>query len=352
MNESLQAESERLARSWHQHDAAMLRDYLVADVEDPRLNVQSILSRHFVATAALGGRFAGLMDAELRFAAAMNWLLVFSKDVSADPAALLHGLRAGADNAEGCEIPAFLGESFRALPMPAGDSLIPNYLATTLENAAAHGRLVWPPVELETFQRLWAEALAGETPTGIRVIEPACGSANDYRFLAARGLARLVDYTGFDLEPKNVANARELFPEARFAIGNVFEIAAADGAFDLCLVHDLFEHLSPEGIGQAVREICRVTRVAACVHFFNMEERPEHHIEPVDDYHWNRLSMARMREAFAREGFAAQALHVGTFLRARTGCEHTHNPGAYTFVLAASGGDDGAGGLDATQVRG
>jgi ubiquinone/menaquinone biosynthesis C-methylase UbiE len=154
----------------------------------------------------------------------------------------------------------------------------------------------------------------------------------------------LVDYTGFDLATKNIGNARELFPGVRFDVGNVFEIPAADRAFDLCMAHDLFEHLSPAGLERAVMEVCRVTRSAACLHFFNMEEMPEHHIQPVDDYHWNRLSMARMREAFAREGFASQVLHMGTFLRSRTGCEHTHNAGAYTFVLARS--QTGAQGLD------
>ena len=69
---SLQAESDKLARSWMQHDAGMLRDYLVGGVEDPRLNVQSVLSRHFLTHALTGERFAALMEQELRFAAAMK----------------------------------------------------------------------------------------------------------------------------------------------------------------------------------------------------------------------------------------------------------------------------------------
>jgi hypothetical protein len=44
-----------------QHDAGMLRDYLVAGVEDPRLNLQSVLSRHFLARALTGERFRALM---------------------------------------------------------------------------------------------------------------------------------------------------------------------------------------------------------------------------------------------------------------------------------------------------
>jgi len=72
MEESLKAESERLARSWMQHEAAGLRDYLVREVEDPRINLQSIFSRHFLLRALFGERFLWLMEQEYRFAASMN----------------------------------------------------------------------------------------------------------------------------------------------------------------------------------------------------------------------------------------------------------------------------------------
>src|SRR5208283_193351 len=80
-------------------------------------------------------------------------------------------------------------------------------------------------------------------------------------------------------------NACALFPDASFAVGNVFEIAAPDKAYDLCFVHDLFEHLSLEGMQAAVKEVCRVTRQGLCVSFFNMDEIRDHQVRPVDDYH-------------------------------------------------------------------
>jgi hypothetical protein len=113
----------------------------------------------------------------------------------------------------------------------------------------------------------------------------------------------------------------------------VFEIAALDKSFELCFVHDLFEHLSLEGMQVAVKEVCRVTRQGLCIGFFNMDEIRDHQVRPVEEYHWNLLSMARMRELFAGWGFAAQAVHIGTFLRQQIGCEQTHNPNAYTFLL-------------------
>jgi len=81
VNESLKAESEKLARSWMQHDAEKLRDYLVASVEDPRLNLQSVFSRHFLLRAVVPGRFETLMEQECRFAAVMNWLTSLAQGI-------------------------------------------------------------------------------------------------------------------------------------------------------------------------------------------------------------------------------------------------------------------------------
>jgi ubiquinone/menaquinone biosynthesis C-methylase UbiE len=330
---NLHAESEKLARSWERHEAAMLRDYLVADVEDPRLNVQSLLTRHYLLFSLFGDRFTELATEELRFAAVMNWLLGLAKDPGTDAGSVLHSLRVGADNAEGVEIPAFVARAFRQLPRSASGVELPNYVAAALERAVAGAAFIWPPAEFDTFMNAWSAVLASAPAPDATVIEPACGSANDYRFFHRCGLARLVRYAGFDISAKNIRNAGAMFPGVSFAVGNAFDLPVVDGAFDFTVVHDLFEHLSDTGIEQAVAEVCRVTRRGLCVAFFNMEEVPEHLIRPVEEYHWNLLSMERMRAAFAAAGFHGQVIHVGAFLRARVGCLTTHNPNAYTFLL-------------------
>jgi SAM-dependent methyltransferase len=226
-------------------------------------------------------------------------------------------------------------QTFSALPAAVSGLTVPNYMEIFLSGSPlADEKASTYPLVLDTFARLWTRALSRITrPASRSLLEPACGSANDYRFLNAYGLASLFDYAGFDLCAKNVANARDLFPAVRFEIGNVFEIAARDKTFDLCVIHDLFEHLSIEGLFAAVKEVCRVTRTALCIGFFQMDEIPEHVVRPLDEYHWNLLSMWRMKELFSSHGFAAQAVHVGGFLRQQIGCEYTHNPNAYTFVL-------------------
>ena len=199
MEPTLKQESEKLARSWTRHESGVLRDYLVAGVEDPRLNLQSVLSRHFLARALTGERFSALMEQEYRFAAALNWLTELAGRLgdAGELELVLYALRHGADNAEGIEIPGFIVQTFAALPTVAGGLPIPNYIESFLSGTRlVKGKAKLHNPSLETFRRLWHKALKAESPVPKprSVVEPACGSANDYRFLrnlrsgAARGL--------------------------------------------------------------------------------------------------------------------------------------------------------------------
>lgn len=118
MDEHLRNETEKLARSWTRHEPTWLQDYLVAGTEDPRINLQSIFTRHFILWATAGDTYSALMDEEYRFSAVMNWLIETSKKAGDDSeiAAILHALRRGADNSEGVPIPAFVLNAFRRLP--------------------------------------------------------------------------------------------------------------------------------------------------------------------------------------------------------------------------------------------
>ena len=323
-------ETERLAKSWMRHDHTSLRDYLVQDVEDPRINVQSILTRHFLVERLFGKRFDALEEQELRFGLVVNWLLwLLKKSVTAGQLqAVLDALMTGRSDAEGLEIPSYVSETFAGL-------MLPNYICDLFN---------WTPVEttevpipeylMSTFQAIWSEVLAGEQPQDVSVLEPACGSANDYRFIETFGIARLLDYTGFDLCEKNIHNARHMFPRTRFEVGNVLEIDAGDNEFDYCFVHDLFEHLSVQVTEAAISELCRVTRRGICAGFFNMHNGERHIIRTVSDYHWNTLSVARTKAAFKRDASRIQVIHIDAFLKSGFSCPDTHNKGAYTFIVS------------------
>jgi SAM-dependent methyltransferase len=330
LDDRFKIETERLRKSWMRHDRAILHDYLVWDVEDPRINMQSILTRHFLIKQLFGERFEDLMEQELRFALVVNWLLGLLK-TSIRPGwlhAILDALLAGQDHAEDMKIPPYVSETFSAL-------VLPNYICDLL---------CWAPVETteapipeylkSTFQVIWREILAYEQPRHISVLEPGCGSANDYRFIEAFAIARLLDYTGFDLCDKNISNARCMFPDVCFKVDNVLEIEAGNEAFDYCFVHDLFEHLSVEAMEIAISEICRITRKGICAGFFNMHDGKQHKIQLVGDYHWSNLSMAETRAIFERHASKVQVIHIDTFLRSKFHCEDAHNKGAYTLIVS------------------
>jgi hypothetical protein len=135
MDEGLQKETERLTRSWMRHEAQMLSSYLVAGVEDPRINIQSILTRHLLIVALFGNRFEKLLAEELRFALVMNWLRsVFEQAAgSEDLEAIRHALVKGADDAEGLAIPGFVAKAFRELPAAMEGAVIPDYLVQALD---------------------------------------------------------------------------------------------------------------------------------------------------------------------------------------------------------------------------
>lgn len=318
MNDQLSAETECLRRSWDRHPQEMLRDYMVAGIHDPRVNPQSIRSRHFLIEALFGPKYRKLCEEEFRFAAVMQWLMKQAGKFCGgeDWGDLQHALNCGADNLEGLPIPHYITAASKLLPLTADGVGIPDYLSAAVEAAR---RRETPTAGLgdaaDVFAKLWDEQLAKVQSTKITVVEAACGSANDYRAIKQCGLARHLDYLGFDLCEKNVSNARALLPEARFEVGNVFSIGARDLSFDCAFAHDLLEHFSVEGMERAVAELCRVARRGVFVGFFQMHEGGHHVIRAVEEYHWNTLSLPRVRELFEQRGFQTQAICVDLWWR-------------------------------------
>jgi SAM-dependent methyltransferase len=288
-------EGSRLARAWLGYPSLMLDRYLVTGYQNPRINVQSILTRHALARRLFGPGLEGLMDGELRFAVELNEMLRES--------ARKHGIRMG------------------------------SYL-----NPWKQGRVLEAARVIEgrerDFEIRWAAELAVGHAPRLRVLELACGSANDYRSWAAYGLGRLLDYTGVDLNPTNVANARRRFPDVDFRVANVLELPFPDRSCDMIVASDIFEHLSLEALDRAFDEATRVAREGLVLGFFNMAEIPEHAERPRREYQWNRLSRRRLEERLRRTFPSVEVVGVASWLRDRFGYEHSYNRGAYTIVAA------------------
>ena len=75
MNRTLQKETELSKRSWQRHDNGRLSQYLIRNVEDPRVNLNSILSRHFLISEIFGPKVR-LMRKEMIFGIRMTRMML------------------------------------------------------------------------------------------------------------------------------------------------------------------------------------------------------------------------------------------------------------------------------------
>ena len=278
---------------WARKPSAMLDSYLVSGYQNPRINVQSILIRHFLTRRLFGDEFAELRDAEIRLALELNEVL-----------------RVRADE----------------LGVPMGAFINPlKYARVKLVDHAIAGR------DKEFVDR-WTAALADRRAEPLSVLEFACGSANDYRAFVEYGLGRFLDYRGVDLTAKNVANARRRFPDVRFDVGNVVSLPDADGAVDCVIASDLFEHLAIEDMERALEEAGRLARHAVILSFFNMADIPDHVVRPKASYFVNRLSKPRVEAQLRRRFPSVTATPIAPWLAAEYDYPHSYNRHAWTIV--------------------
>lgn len=332
LSENLQKETRQLQNAWAHHDQASLNSYLVQGVEDPRINIQSILTRHFLLRELFGDRCDYVMEHEIRFALTANWLLakltspMSAWQINNEMNDVLFALLDESNNS-GKDVPVFLKDSFEKL-------YFPNYINDLLSYVpSVDAKSEMPDYLLNTFMQIWAEMLCSDQSERISVLEPACGSANEYRFFHRTKLSNYLDYRGFDLCEKNITNANRTYPDVEFCVDNVFDISVLDNAYMFGFVHDLFEHLSPEGFEKAIMEITRVTSHKVCLHFFNMADIPEHQIKHTGEYHWNTLSLAQIRKLIEPIADSVEIIHIDTWLRNDFCYPYTHNKEAYTWFI-------------------
>ena len=286
-------EESRLRRTWTSYPPELLERYLVMGYQNPRVNVQSALLRHALIGRVLGPGCEAVMDEEIEFAIELNTAL---RD---------HAARRG---------------------VRMGSYLNPWRQARVLEI----DRVIAD--REHTFEHRWRNLLADRTASRVRVLELACGSANDYRSWAAFGVAPHLAYTGIDITPANIENARTRFPDVDFVVGNVLDLPFEDRAFDLVVASDIFEHLSVEAAARALDEAARVAREGLVLTFFNMGEAPDHVLRAATLHQWNRLSRPRI-EARLRESFpSVEVVRIHGWLTQRYGFALTFNRRAYTIV--------------------
>jgi ubiquinone/menaquinone biosynthesis C-methylase UbiE len=291
--ETTRQEEAKLRGAWAQKSSEILDVYLVTGYQDPRLNAQSILARHTLVRALFGTRFEDLMRDELAHAVELNDAI---------------RLRA------------------KELGVPLTNTMNPERLAIV--------RQVMDVIadRAPVFAGRWREALAAEEAPPLRVVEFACGSANDYRAFADYGIARFLDYTGIDLSETNIANAKLRFPDVDFRVGSILSLTEPDASVDYVFGFDILEHLSLQAMDTVVTTAVRMARRGLYFCFFRMDEQPEHQEEPRGQYHYNLLSAPAMRQYMEQRYSQVQLIHIASMLKEQYGFPHSYNRRAYSLI--------------------
>jgi len=323
----LNDENDTLRYSWDKYSYNQLDTYLVSDVEDPRINCQSILSRALIADSLWPNHFTNLIEADIRFGAVMTWLLgELRKGYDR------HELLRSIETDMGHTCPTFVRETYNWLQ--SAEFPISDYISLALYNVNLDKpeQLLFDKA-VETFSQTWRLALRGCVKKNIRLLEVACGSANDYRFIDQYGLSEFVNYTGIDISEKNITNAKARFPQTDFRIASIIDSGIPDESVDYLFVHDLFEHLSAHALKRAMSEILRVVRHQAWLHFFNVKRCSDHIIRPVDRYHWNTLSLDRLCQMIDDLGSMFEIVPISDFLGNKFRGYSHYNGGAFTILV-------------------
>jgi SAM-dependent methyltransferase len=317
-------EEERLKHSWERHEARFLDHYMTGGIEDPRVNLSSILVRGLIADTLFPGQFDALVQEEARFSLFFTWYLK-ELEKGVDMATLETNLRLES------QLPPEIEAIVRYIRRES--SGIPDY--TIFQSQQEEGR--WEPIPhtiLDSFVELWRIALDGQSvEEKPRLLEAACGSANDYRILAATGLDRFMDYTGFDIAPTNIGNARRRFPQAHFQVATSFVIPLADNAIDYTYTFDLLEHLSLDGMERSLEELLRVTRREVWLGFFNLGRGPDHVEKPVDFYHCNEISETALVKWLNDRGHECAVLRLPEWQEEKFGVPGYYNQEAAIVLV-------------------
>lgn len=337
-------EDECLRQSWDRYPRRLLEMQWVVGVEDPRVNCQSILSRALLVDSLWPGVHTELIDGELRFGAVLSWLLR-QLEHGGDRWALMNAL----DNGTGAALPRFVRETHQWLQSDTCPLIDYVRLALSYPDPDRPDHLLCD-CALDTFGDLWRAALPPGHAERVRILEVACGAANDYRFIDQWGLSRFISYTGLDISRKSIEAASARFPSTDFRVGSILNSGLPDESFDYVFAHDLLEHLSPSALERALSEIVRLSRRQAWLHLFNARRCPAHRVQSVDRYHWNTLSLNALCRSLGDFGCDVEVVPMSRFLsRKFSGCEY-HNPGAATLLVSKrQEGTDGFAGAVATQ---
>ncbi len=96
------------------------------------------------------------------------------------------------------------------------------------------------------------------------VLDVGCGNGVDYEGIR-RDLPG-IDYTGVDVTPKMIEACKERYPEAKFEVGDIYNLRFGEGEFEAVISKDVLCHL-PE-YSRPLSELYRVARRVLIIGLF------------------------------------------------------------------------------------
>lgn len=113
--------------------------------------------------------------------------------------------------------------------------------------------------EMESSKAL-CQVLSKYYQKGMKVADIGCGGGHYLRSLRQRVDAQ-IDYTGIDATAYYIQRAQQAYPEIadRFHVGDIFNLPAGDGVFDIVVNNNVVLHLPPPPT-KAFAELIRVSR--------------------------------------------------------------------------------------------
>ena len=102
---------------------------------------------------------------------------------------------------------------------------------------------------------------------------------------------------------------------------------------DYVFVHDLFEHLSAQGVDRALTQVMQCTRKQAWLHFFNLADIEQHRFRPVGTYYWSTLSQKRIMETLSPHAAQIEVISIPALLQEKFAWNQYHNQEAVTLLV-------------------
>ena len=125
--------------------------------------------------------------------------------------------------------------------------------------APEYTRRIAGELDHKPFDRGVLDAFAARVASTGPVVDVGCGPGHVAGYLHARG----VDVRGIDLAPAMVDQARTLFPDVEFSVGDVTALGDADASWAGAVAFYSLIHLAREETPSGVRELRRVLRDGA-----------------------------------------------------------------------------------------